>query len=161
MAVTYEAIATQTLSSNQASVNLTSIPSTYTDLIVIVEGYTSTGSGVNIQVGNGSIDTNANYSFTYLQGNGSSASSGRASNGYGIYCADQPTSGRSNTILQFMNYSNTSVNKTILVRGNSASQSLTAVVGLWRSTSAINCIKFNGANFAAGTMITIYGVKSA
>lgn len=158
---TYEPIYTTTLSSSPVSLDITSIPSSYTDLIVVVDSYSTVGSGINIQVGNGSIDTGNNYSFTYMQGNGSTISTGRATNNGGIYCADQPTSGRQNTILQFLNYSNTSTDKSIVIRGNSASQSITAVMGLWRSTSAINCIKFNTSNFAVGSMITVYGIKAA
>jgi hypothetical protein len=35
-------------------------------------------------------------------------------------------------------------------------------VGLWRSTSAVNTVYlFSSANFAIGTIATIYGIKAA
>jgi hypothetical protein len=75
---TYEAIATQTLGSAAASVTFSSIPGTYTDLVVVIAGTLTTGSdNVSFQL-NG--DSGANYSVTVLTGDGSTASSGRASN---------------------------------------------------------------------------------
>jgi hypothetical protein len=41
---TYEAIATQTLGSAAASVTFSSIPGTYTDLVLVVAGTLTTGT---------------------------------------------------------------------------------------------------------------------
>ena len=65
-----------------------------------------------------------------------------------------------------MNYSNTTTNKTVLARGNNASDAsypgTEAFVGLWRSTAAINRIDFssNSKTWNAGTF-TLYGIKAA
>jgi hypothetical protein len=70
MASTYTPIATTTLGSAATSYTFTSIPTTYTDLILIVNAKNaSTGSYPKMQVGNGSVDTGNNYSRTYLTGN--------------------------------------------------------------------------------------------
>ena len=161
MPATYDSIASVTVGTAQNNIDFTSISGSYTDLILVINGFSTLGSGIYCQVGNGSVDTAANYSFTYLFGNGSAASSGRSSSQNSIYCGDQPSSQGQITTLQFQNYSNTTTNKTILSRGSSASQSAVAVVGLWRSTSAINIIRVSGNNFGVGTTLTLYGIKAA
>jgi hypothetical protein len=75
---TYEAIATQTLGSAAASVTFSSIPGTYTDLVLVVAGTLTTGTENIVMQFNG--DTGSNYSVTSLLGDGSTASSFRSSN---------------------------------------------------------------------------------
>ena len=62
-----------------------------------------------------------------------------------------------------MNYSNTTTYKTAISRGDRGATSTVAIVNLWRSTSAINNIQFftDATNFAAGSIITLYGIKAA
>ena len=63
-----------------------------------------------------------------------------------------------------MNYSNTTTYKTVLTRANIASADVEAVVGLWRSTSAVNQldVKQGGAvTFSVGSTFTLYGIKAA
>jgi hypothetical protein len=160
---TYTPIATTTLGSNQATVEFTGISGSYTDLLIVVNSYSTTAAGIYAQVGNGSYDTGTNYSYTYLIGNGTAASSGRASTQASIYLADQSSTAgnRQTTILQFNNYSNTTTNKTVLSRGSSSSQSAGAVIGLWRSTAAINRIRLLNGNFAATSTFTLYGIAAA
>ena len=115
MAATYTPIATTTLGSAAASYTFSSIPSTYTDLILIASGLVSTnGYDFDIRV-NG--DTATNYSYTALGGNGSSAASYRNSNAtfmrFSTY-SSWHTSTISNTIIQFQNYSNATTNKTVI-----------------------------------------------
>ena len=167
MAVTYEPIATYTSGSTFSSYTFTSIPGTYTDLILVGNfGTTSGSANVALQVGNGSIDTGNNYSFTHLNGNGTTAASGRVSNTAQIYIDYSAFAG--NTInavytWHIQNYSNTTTNKTVLGRANTASQGTNATVGLWRSTSAINQIKVDPqtTTFLANSTFTLYGIKSA
>lgn len=163
MAATYTPIATTTLGSAAASYTFSSIPSTYTDLVLIIGGSNVSGDqGIVTQVGNGSIDTGSNYSTTYLLGNGSSASSGRAANDTSII-AGRMDANPSTSIIHYMNYSNTTTYKTVLGRGNDGSYVIQHV-GLWRNTAAINTIKvynLSSVNFAAGTVITLYGIAAA
>jgi hypothetical protein len=67
------------------------------------------------------------------------------------------------SIHNFMNYSNTTTYKTILSRSNNSAIGTDAVVGLWRSTAAINTIKILPANnaFEVGSSFTLYGIKAA
>ena len=154
MPATYEPIATQTVSST-TSVTFSSIPSTYTDLILVP---VITGSGPQFAGYRFNGDTGTNYSLTALSGDGSTASSGRANNATSINAGILLTSPFN--IFQVMNYANTSINKTTLARRGDASFGTDAYVGLWRSTSAINSITMFSPNSFSGTL-TLYGIKAA
>jgi len=163
---TYTPIATTTLGSTTASYTFTSIPSTYTDLVLVASIVTGSGTpGMYYQVGNGSIDTSTNYSSTVLLGTGSAANSYRYSNATAIYGnVTGDTASTVVSIAHFQNYSNTTTNKTVLCRHSSAADYVMTTVGLWRSTSAINQIKVLavGTNtYAAGTTFTLYGIQAA
>jgi hypothetical protein len=162
---TYEPIATTTLGSTASSYTFTSIPSTYTDLILIVTG-TGTGNAPYFQVGNGSVDTGSNYSTTSLYGNGSSAGSSRTTSatvGYlGGFVTGIGTS-QANIIAHFQNYSNATTNKTVLSRLNAQQYQVETTVSLWRSTSAINTIKVGLSSdlWSIGSTFTLYGIAAA
>jgi len=160
---TYTPIATSTLGSAQATVTFSSISGSYTDLVLIIGGKNaSSDQGIVTQVGNGSIDTGSNYSTTYLIGDGTSATSGRASSATSII-AGRMDNVASTSIINYMNYSNTTTYKTVLGRGNDGALVIQHV-GLWRNTAAINTINvFNlsSVNFAAGTVLTLYGIAAA
>jgi hypothetical protein len=166
MATTYEPIATTTLSSVSNSVTLSSIPSTYTDLRVVVY-IKSTGTSDYGFRGYINGDTGANYSETNIQGYSTTAASSRLSGqSMGSYSF---TYGFSNEgalyTFDFMSYAG-STNKTFLVTGSTEQGGSGAVersVQLWRSTSAITSLNFYPATneFAAGSTFTIYGIKAA
>lgn len=167
MAVTYEPIATTTLAnSTTATVTFTSIPATYTDLVLVCNAAVTTGVGdYRLNYNN---DTGSNYSRTYLTGDGTSAASGRQTsrswqdidyNGYMGSSLDNIT------IINIMNYANTTTYKTTINRSNRASSGTDANVGLWRSTAAINEIDITNSGsstyFLTGSTFTLYGIKSA
>ncbi len=166
---TYEAIFTTTVGSATQYVEFTSIPQTYTDL-VLVQSCKDSGTGTvntNAQVGNGSYDTASNYSWTWLGGSGTTAASGRGSNNTQMYTGAASTTNFSVMTLHFMNYSNTTTYKTMLARGSgadfSSGQSVSAWVNLWRSTAAINRIRVNPGSqtWAIGSTFSLYGIKAA
>ena len=167
MAFTYEPIATYTSGSSFSNYTFTSIPSTFTDLILVGNfGTTSGGANIALQVGNGSIDTGSNYSFTYVNGDGSTAATGRASNSAQVYIDYSAYAGSSinaTYIWQIQNYASTSVYKSISGRANTASVGTNATAGVWRSTSAINQIKVDqqSTSFLANSRFTLYGIASA
>jgi hypothetical protein len=151
-----------TVGTATSSVTLSSIPSTYTDLVLIVSGTASGGDDILMQFNS---DTASNYSYTILYGTGSAAGSTRGSNGTSIFVDYYGAmgTGQNNRIIQINNYSNTTTNKTTLVRANNAASGTDAIVGLWRSTSAINAIKLfmNSATFSTGTTFNLYGIAAA
>ena len=164
-AVTYTPIATNTLSSATSTVTFSSITGTYKDLVLIING----GTSVNDSFANLTFnsDSGSNYSITRLVGNGTTASSGRSSNQTRIfigYDAAPNTAFQFNSIVNKMNYSNTTTYKTVLTRDNSPAGTsypgAAANVGLWRSTSAITTITLisNTSNFISGSTFSLYGI---
>ena len=160
MPKTYEPIATTTLGSAASSVTFSSIPSTYTDLVLVASG-TNTTSAQSVRMTFNGITTTT-YSRTAIFGDGSSAQSTRDSNATGIDNIYYGTT-QGVAILQIMNYANTTTNKTVISRNNDSASSVNAVVGLWRSTNAINQITLTAqtSNFATGSTFTLYGIRSA
>jgi len=166
-AQTYEPLATTTLGSNTNSYTFSSVPSTYTDLILIC-GDLSAGSSQTIYVQPNS-DTGSNYSFTVLNGEGSVVQSIRASNSsqglvVGGSIGGVPASKNAMGILHIQNYSNTTTFKTSLSRYSAGGVETQAAVGLWRSTAAISSLKVTisgGTNILAGATFTLYGITAA
>jgi hypothetical protein len=162
MPATYEPIASQTLGSAANSLSFTSIPSTFTDLILVGNWAANGVASWEVRINS---DTGTNYSITRLIGNGSSASSQRTPNDtlfntnlYGT------TNGQTVGMAQFMSYANTSVNKTVLFAGGAADQLVNRSVGLWRSTAAISSVTisiFSSVNYAAGSTFSLFGIKAA
>lgn len=163
MALTYDPIASQTLTSAAANVTFSSIPSTYTDLVLVWNGANTSGSAQDLLIRFNS-DTATNYSTYQLYGNGSTATTARYSNGTFI-SGNYPlaTTLISNGIINVGNYSSTSIYKTTIARAGSASSFVFESVGLWRSTSAINAILLysSSGNISIGSTFTLYGIKAA
>ena len=164
---TYEPIATQTLGSAAASVIFSSIPQTFTDLVLVTQVLQVAGSSSLRVRFNG--DSGSNYSRTSLDGNGSSALSGRESSitsGYVTLYAPTTTAFAIG-ICNFQNYSNSTTYKTFISRGGRAGEGDSAIVGLWRDTDAITSIElslgvtFPSNNLASGSTFTLYGIKAA
>jgi hypothetical protein len=167
MPSTYEPIATTTLASAANSFTFSSISQSYTDLILVVSGETTSTVNVLLALGNGSIDTGSNYSFILLYGAGSASGSFKESNTNVInldYFANG-SGNQKNYIIHLMNYSDTNTYKTILAKASLPTTEVVQRIGMWRSTSAINTvqIKGNGAGnlLAAGMTATLYGIKAA
>lgn len=158
LALTYEPIATTTLGSATLSYTFSSIPSTYTDLVLIYQG--AAGDAFSLQFNS---DTGNNYSYTRLTGNGSSAGSTRESNipvaKLGLVFSTQNT-----VIANIQNYANTSTYKTVISRGNAPENIVSTYVSLWRNTNAITsitCKNDSATNLPAGLTLTLYGIKAA
>jgi hypothetical protein len=162
---TYTPIASQVLSSSASSVTFSSIPSTYTDLVLIVSGTLASGAAQDLRFRlNG--DSGSNYSATILYGTGSAAGSYKFANDtygeldfYGSFSTTQPNV----YTVNFMNYSNTTTYKTVINRSNRADTGTDALVNLWRSTAAINSIYLicPSRDFATGSTFTLYGIAAA
>jgi hypothetical protein len=163
MPATYEPISTTTLGSNANSVTLSSIPSTYTDLLLVVNFGQNVADDMRMQFNS---DTGSNYSTTALVGNGTTASSTRYTSVTGVnprVAANPPTSIGAIWKESIQNYSNTTTFKTTLGRLDYAVGEAETHVGLWRSTSAITSITLSCFvnNFITGSTFTLYGIKAA
>ena len=176
MPITYESIATQTLSSTASGVLFSSVPGTFTDLVVVclMQSTSSANTDTRYQMYFNS-DTATNYSTTYLNGNGVSASSSRDINRSQIDNLTPLSTTPEFTLATFnlFSYSNTSAHKTIIQRAGQQNNSSGAgagnammgtAVSLYRSLSAITSIHINAVvngQFVAGSTFALYGIKAA
>ena len=170
MASTYVPIANYTVPvGGSASYTFSSIPSTYTDLVLVMGSL-----GINNAASAGKLrfngDTGSNYSVTFMYGNGSTANSSRSTTQtdmriYGWSSGNVANSNNDNVVLNIQNYANTTTYKTTVLRSNLPQNEVAAAVGLWRSTAAINSITlrtYNGTDvWTAGSTFTLYGIKAA
>ena len=173
MANTYEAIATVTVGSGgQAEIEFTSIPATYTDLVLKLSLRTSavgTDDQIRIKI-NGNSAGNA-YSSKFIQANGAAASSfsGSAA-GYVIAGAVNGNGSTANTFgnaeLYFPNYAG-STNKSYSVDAVMENNATTAFIDvaaiLWSDTSAITSLAFfaPSVNIKEFSTATLYGIKNS
>jgi hypothetical protein len=170
----YESIATFTLASNTASVEFTSIPSTYKHLQI--RGFAkmdSTASGgdegFKITYNN---DTGSNYSshFVYGVGNGQAYQAVIPNTTYMIPYG-LPYNGSGNIawggfVMDILDYADTNKTKTMKSLSGwsySGSGDIVNCSGVWNSTAAINSIKFGIVNgtfkYRADTKFALYGIK--
>ena len=162
MAATYTPIASATLGAAASSVTFSSIPQTYTDLILVSSPINSGITAVNIYFNS---DTGTNYSCTRVYAGGGLASSDRFSNtasslgGWGTDADTNPYLFTSH----IMNYANTTTNKTTLTRTSEMNAGYVGLIStLWRSTAAITSVSFTGnANFSVGSTFNLYGILGA
>ena len=159
---TYTPIASQTLTGTASSITFTNIPQNFTDLILVSSPKMTTANTFFQTTYNS--DTGTNYSQTRMQGIGSTGSSARSTNDNYIGMAFQDNNTDTGTsIMQINNYSNTTTNKTALIRDNFATYGVFARVALWRSTSAVTSLTLtmSSSTFAAGSTFNLYGIANA
>ena len=159
---TYEPIATTTLGSAAASVTFSSIPSTYTDLVIVINGayVSSEDASPGLRFNS---DSGSNYSETGLDGNGSSAGSFADTSATSAILASMSATISTN-IINIMNYANTTTYKTSISRGNNSANRVRAYVAMWRNTAAITSIQIitrATPDFATGSTFTLYGISAA
>ena len=161
---TYTPLQSIVLTSATASVTFSGISQNYQDLVLIGNPIVSASIDYKWYV-NGD-NSSGLYSQTRLVGNGSTVTTGRTTAANVLYLdLTAPASGSvQNFIMNFMNYANTSVFKTVLVRYNDAGVETAARVNLWRNTNAITSltISTDSSTFAAGSTFDLYalGVNS-
>jgi hypothetical protein len=145
-----------------SAIELTSIPGTYTDLILLfsIRGASSGFFGMQFN-GSGS-----NFSSRFLYGNGAATASETRTDGYISY-----GSGPSETASTFANYQlyipnyAGSTNKSWSIDGvgenNATTAHQTIMAGLWSQTAAITSITLNNwttTNLAQYSSATLYGI---
>jgi hypothetical protein len=158
---TYTALATVTLGGSDASITFTSIPATYRDLILVINGSTTGNADYGLRF-NG--DSGTNYSFVYMGGNGSATASGTNSGETQVVLDAYfwRSSEISTQITQIMDYSATDKHKTVLSRNNVAGGGVDAFANRWANTAAITSVEVRvstgGQFFATATTLSLYGV---
>jgi len=170
---TYTLISSNVLSSSAASVTFSSIPATYTDLILKLSVRSDQpGAGRNYFLELNGINSGQQYSTTMMFGDGATATSLRYSNEnsgvratYGMPGSDTTSNTFSNTEFYIPSY-NASANKPISLFGVTENNSTTAYAnasaGLWRNTSAITQVKITASdNFVTNSSFYLYGISNA
>lgn len=164
MPSTFHKIASSTVGSGgAATISFTSIPGTYTDLVLKISASIGTGgSGGNGQAMyitlNGST---SNFTGRYLYGSGSAASSGSLARYVGSI---NPSGAPNNMEIYFPNYSE-STNKSFSVdnvdEGNFVAADMNLIAGLWSNTATITSISIANAtsNFVQYSTATLYGIS--
>ena len=173
MATTFEALATVTVGSGgAASIEFTSIPATYTDLLVKGSFRSDKTDGNDSHDVILSINSSsANQNTRYIRGDGATAYSNAETNRI-LRLAD-PSNYTANTFsnleMYFPNYggsSNKSFSVDSVVENNATRGDSVLVAGLWSQTAAITGLKFvvNGPSsplFVQYSTATLYGIKNS
>jgi hypothetical protein len=166
--MTMKLIQTRTLVAPAQTISLTSIPQTFTDLLILtgVRGTLAGTSQINFQFNGSSV---AAYSDKFLQGTGSALSSGARATQPVIRITAVTSSGFtantfSNVSVYIPNYTSDR-NKVVSLDGvieNNATEGYQEIVaGLWSNTEAISSISMTiqgGSNFAIGSTVSLYGI---
>jgi hypothetical protein len=173
MANTFELIASYTATGSVASIDFTSIPSTYTDLVLKISA-----RGAQADVSHALTirfnSATSNYSSKELVGSGSSVGTASRTNlGSAMYVGNIDGSSAtsntfSNTEIYIPNYAGSSY-KSVSVdnvsENNGTEAYATLLAGLWSDTSAITSVSIvplaAHGNLVQYTTAYLYGVKNS
>jgi hypothetical protein len=163
---TYDLIAS--VSPTTTAFAITSIPQTYTDLVLVVNARVTSAWDITAMQANGS---GSGYSGVYYEGNGNTVGTGTAEISFrmGYIPGTSQSNMWSSDIVNIFNYSNSNVYKTVLSsnrypanQGSLQGFQMQFKAGLWASTAAITSLTIgtaNGGTFASGTVYSLYGIK--
>jgi hypothetical protein len=156
---------------NSAGTTFSNIPQTYQDLMLVLNGGGTRAVANDHLLMAINTDTSSNYSYTYIQADGSAASSVRGTAGafavlFNCYSGSLSTVGTYGSgILHILDYTNTNKFKTILGKAGidlNTSGYLTSTVNLYKantnSITNLYCITYT--NLLPGSTLTLYGVRS-
>ena len=170
MATTFTKIASVTVGSGgAASMDFSSIPSTYTDLCLMISAR-SVASALNSDVFANINGQTTAHTWRIIQGNGSSASSASSTsdNGrVGIMAAGTATNNTfSNISAYYPNYTGStqkSYSADSVMENNATTSYSELVAGLNTNTAAITSITVasGNGNFAQYSTAVLYGIKNS
>lgn len=175
MPATYTLIASNTLGSDTASITFSSIPGTYTDLVLRFTARTNVGGNMERIELRLNGNSNTLYSYTQLEGNSSAGSSSNASDQTIVRTAvangDNTTASTFASGEIYIPSYTASQNKPIgsfSVTENNATTAnaayINATSNLFRSTTAISSVALTGGNsgnFLSGSSFFLYGIKNS
>ena len=169
MAVTHNLISTITVGSGgAASIDFTSIPQTYTDLLVKISLRAVSNSGQNWTLTFNS--SGSGYSQKVLYGDGSGTASQSLSSQSVIYgYAQNQSTSTANTfnngeiyVPNYVGSNHKSVQIDEVSENNATFGNQSLVAGLWANTAAITSISVGGysGNLAQYSSASLYGIKN-
>ena len=171
MATTCKLIAKNVLGSDTATVTFSSIPGTYTDLLVVAS-HRTTASGnaqtyvLNMNINGVSTDRTWRRLGAY---NGNQTYSDSGTGATTAICPGSTVTADTfgSTQIYFPNYAG-STNKSFSVddvteNNSSTNNSITPLAGLWSSTAAITELSFaaGSGNLKSGSSFFLYGITKA
>lgn len=166
MALTYVNIATQTLSSTQTSITFSSIPQTYTDLVLRCSPNTSTDERITRLYFNG--DTSAVYSFTRIGSSATAVSTDRAFSAGNVQIGDvRSVANIFNLQEMYIPSYRVSQNKVFNtyngMQGNDLIVSQYLMSNLYRNTSAITSVTVfpTAGTYSINSTFYLYGILRA
>ena len=163
---TFIKIASVTVGSGGASsIEFTSIPATFTDLLI----FTSTRSNSATESNYYRVRFNSsttNYSGIYLQGTGNSLTNGSFETWGSTVNSTATANTFDNSYFYVPNYAgstNKSVSGDNTQENNATLSRMNLVGGLWSDTSAITSVQIvlNAGNFVQYSTATLYGIKNS
>ena len=174
MALTYVLIASSVLSTTATDITFSSIPQTYTDLVLRTSTRVNGGSSTeNYQIKINNDSTSSIYTSTYLESNGSTASSARSTNGINFAFPNVTTSGGSTAStfasgeFYLPNYTSTVAKQASSIttpENNDPTNKMYVLAQRLNLTSAINRIDIiiaTGSSFVSGSSFYLYGIKNS
>ena len=173
MANTQVLIASEILTSNQATITFSSIPNTYTDLLLRISARcadTGTYGGLKLVFNS---DSASNYSYTVLYSGGAGGASDRTASianarvPFSITASDATANTFGNVEIYIPSYL-ASQNKPISSFGTSGTVGTSTYLGsssnLWRNTNAITSIQISeifATNLLSGSSFYLYGISNS
>jgi len=162
---TYVALAKTVLTGSQATVTLSSIPSTYTDLILkcyVRSTNASTTDNLFLQVNS----LTGVYSSVYLRGSGAAVStSTRPDFQLGLINGATSTSNTFSYVeFYFPNYTasqHKAVSLSMAQENNLTTAWINEYASLVRSTDVISSLTLTAGNFDTGSRFDLYGIKNS
>jgi hypothetical protein len=161
----YESIATVTVGGGgAATVDFTSIPSTYTHLQIRGIAYCNSGVSLRLRINS---DSGSNYSTHYLNGNGSSTGAGGAASQTSMFAGSAGNTANifGGNVIDILEYTSTSKYKTIRTLSGIDSNGggfVQFMSGAWLNTSAITSIAIYGeSDLNQYSSFALYGIKGS
>ena len=155
-------------SGGAATMAFSSIPATYTDLILVYSGRTSEPTGTFYEVSLTLNGSTTGFTAKQLYGDGSSASSSSPTSRQAGLIGNVATTSNtfSNTQVYFPNYAgsnNKSYSVDSVTENNSAASYVSMLAGLWSNSAAITSISIapTSGNFVQYSTASLYGIKSS
>jgi hypothetical protein len=160
-----------TVGTATATVVFSSIPATYTDLILVMQPAADVDDqNVGIRF-NG--DTGSNYSYTRMGANNTAGSTSSSRSGSFSRINTTDATGTSTNlgnlliVAHIMNYANATTYKTAIARSGQQGGTYNGTemfVGTWRNTAAINSVTVmqgSTRTFSTGSTFNLYGITAA
>jgi hypothetical protein len=158
-------IETKTLGAAAASIEFTSIPQTFTDLLLLASGRTNFTGGPDEQMLFSFNASTSDFSSRVLFGNGSTATSSTVARFAGHFNSNTTTANSfSNFSVYLPNYSgatNKSYSGDSVYETNATEAFQVITAGLWSNTAAITSITLTGnasGSILAGSTVSLYGI---